>query len=71
MRWPPRAECAGVSFASTTPGTFALYPSFEVMRDAQRFLFTRSTGGQGGAQGPTVVQNWLSEFAEAKGSGSR
>ena len=55
----------------TTPGTFALHPTFEITRDAQRFLLTRSTGGQGGAQGPTVVQNWLSEFAEAKGSRSR
>ncbi len=50
----------------TTPGTFALVPSFDVTRDGQRFLLTRSAGSQGTSQGPTVVQNWLSEFAETK-----
>jgi Tol biopolymer transport system component/tRNA A-37 threonylcarbamoyl transferase component Bud32 len=50
----------------TSPGTFSLVPNFEVTRDGQRFLLTRAAGTLGSAQGPTVVQNWLAEFAEAE-----
>jgi dipeptidyl aminopeptidase/acylaminoacyl peptidase len=50
----------------TTAGGFSLVPSFDVTSDGQRFLLTRTTGTLGSVHGPTVVQNWFAEFAEAK-----
>ena len=51
---------------ATVVGSFSQVPAFGVTRDGQRFLLTRVAGAQQNAEGPTIVQSWLAEFAAAK-----
>ncbi len=47
-------------------GFLGWYPTYDVTGDGSRFVILRPAGQKGLAQGVTVVQNWLAEFARKK-----